>query len=293
MKTRSEDLNLLIAVVDNGGFSSAAEALGIQVAKVSRAVNRVEQSLGVTILNRTTRRIELTNEGIKFVESIREALHSIEKAEMDIQAQGESPEGNLRVDAASPFIFHQLIPLMAEFHATYPDIQLELTSNEGFVDLIEKRTDVAIRIGRLEDSSLHARALGMSQLYIVASPKYLSSNGVPHLVSDLSHHKLIGFTAPKILNQWPLPDLPTIEPNIRASNGETVRQLVLTGNGIAVLSGFMVKEDIEAGRLVSLMEAIKLTNTGREQINAVYYRTSNVARRISAFIDFIQPRLTL
>ncbi|GAK84247.1 transcriptional regulator LysR family [Vibrio ponticus] len=293
MKSRSEDLVLLLAVIDNGGFSAAAEALGMQVAKVSRAVNKVEQQLGVTILNRTTRRIELTNEGVKFVESVRKGLQMISQAEMELQSQGESPKGHLRVDAASPFIFHQLVPLMAEFHQTYPDIELELTSNEGFVDLIEKRTDVAIRIGKLEDSTLHARALGQSQLHIVASPQYLAQKGMPKHTADLAYHQVVGFTSPKILNQWPLPNLPTITPNISASNGETVRQLILAGNGIGVLSGFMVNDDIESGRLVSLMQSEKLTNTGREQINAVFYRTSNVARRISVFIDFIQPRLKL
>ncbi|WP_114764831.1 LysR family transcriptional regulator [Vibrio rhodolitus] len=293
MKSRSEDLVLLLAVIDNGGFSAAAEALGMQVAKVSRAVNKVEQQLGVTILNRTTRRIELTNEGVKFVESVRQGLQMISQAEMELQSQGESPKGHLRVDAASPFIFHQLVPLMAEFHQTYPDIELELTSNEGFVDLIEKRTDVVIRIGKLEDSTLHARALGQSQLHIVASPQYLAQKGMPKHTADLANHQVVGFTSPKILNQWPLPNLPTITPNISASNGETVRQLILAGNGIGVLSGFMVNDDIESGRLVSLMQSEKLTNTGREQINAVFYRTSNVARRISVFIDFIQPRLKL
>lgn len=293
MKSRSDDLMLLLAVIDNGGFSAAAEALGIQVAKISRAVNKVEQQLGVTILNRTTRRIELTNEGAKFVDSVRQGLQLISQAEMELQAQGDSPKGHLRVDAASPFIFHQLVPLMAEFQTAFPDIELELTSNEGFVDLIEKRTDVAIRIGKLEDSTLHAKPLGKSQLHIVASPQYLARKGIPKNITDLSHHQIVGFTAPRVLNQWPLPNLPIITPNLSASNGETVRQLVLSGNGIGVLSGFMVNDDIESGRLVSLMQSEKLTNTGRELINAVYYRSSNVARRISAFIDFIQPRLKL
>ncbi|GHA50076.1 LysR substrate-binding domain-containing protein [Photobacterium aphoticum] len=293
MLTRSDDLEMLLAVVDSGGFSAAAELLDVQVARVSRAVSKVEKQLGVSILNRTTRRIELTDEGRQFIESVREGLQHIQRAEEDIIARGELPKGRLRVDAASPFVFHQLIPLVKAFKQAYPDIELELTSNEGFVDLLEKKTDLAIRIGQLSDSTLHARPLGSSLLYIVASPNYLTKRGVPEKVTDLTQHETIGFSGPKVLNHWPLKGFQALQPVLTSSNGETVRQLALAGNGIACLSGFMVKKDIEEGRLIPLFEHDKLTNTGREQVNAVYYKSSNVAKRISAFIDFIQPQLTL
>lgn len=293
MLTRSDDLQILLTVVDTGGFSTAAEALDIQVARVSRAVTRLESQLQVTLLNRTTRRVELTNEGRQFVDTVRIGLQTLQQAEEDLIGRGERPKGRLRVDAASPFVLHQIVPLVQEFKQAYPDIELELTSNEGFVDLIEKRTDVAIRIGKLTDSTLHARPLGKSKLYIVASSTYLAQRGLPKNSSDLTHHCLIGFTGSKVLNQWPLKGIDQITPNVRASNGETVRQLTLSGNGIACLSGFMVKDDIAAGRLVPLLESEHVTHVGREQVNAVYYKTSTVARRISAFIDFIQPRLSL
>jgi len=293
MKTRSDDLEILLAVVDSGGFSAAAELLDIQVAHVSRAVSKVESQVGVSILNRTTRRIELTEEGRQFVEAIRIGLLQIQQAEEEIITRGELPRGRLRVDAASPFVFHQLVPLIQPFKQTYPDIELELTSNEGFVDLLEKKTDLAIRIGNLTDSTLHARPLGKSLLYIVASPDYLSRRGFPNKSSDLIHHDLLGFSTPKALNDWPLNGFTRFTPTLTSSNGETLRQLALTGNGIACLSGFMVKKDIAEGRLIPLLESEKITNTGREQINAVYYKSSTVAKRISAFIDFIQPKLIL
>lgn len=291
--TRSDDLQILIAVVDSGSFSSAAEALNIQVAKVSRAVSKIEKQLGTTLLNRTTRRIELTDEGRNFVETIRSGIQIIQQAEEEVITRGELPKGHLRVDAASPFVFHQLVPLVGEFKSLYPDIDLELTSNEGFVDLIEKRTDVAIRIGKLSDSTLHAKPLGKSLLYMVASPGYLEKRGIPVNPSDLKQHDLIGFSGVKILNKWPFSGDNLISPSITSSNGETVRQLALEGNGIACLSGFMVKKDLEQGRLVSILEEHKLTDTGREQVNAVYYRSSSPAKKLSAFIDFIQPRLNL
>ncbi|MEZ9404142.1 LysR substrate-binding domain-containing protein [Vibrio sp. 10N.286.48.F5] len=293
MLTRSDDLEMVLTVVDAGGFSAAAEGLDVQVAKVSRSVSKVESQLGVSIFNRTTRRVELTEEGRQFVDSVRVGLQMIQSAEEEIVSRGELPKGRLRVDAASPFVFHQLVPLVQSFKEAYPDIELELTSNEGFVDLLEKRTDVAIRIGKLSDSTLHARPLGKSLLHIVASPDYLAKRGLPTKPEDLSSHQIVGFAGNKVLNHWPLPNQSDVAPTVTASNGETVRQLVLAGNGIACLSGFMVQEDMAAGRLIPILEQDKLANTDRERVNAVYYKSSSVSKRISAFIDFIQPRLSL
>ncbi|TKF32843.1 LysR family transcriptional regulator [Vibrio kanaloae] len=293
MLTRSDDLEMVLTVVDAGGFSAAAEALDVQVAKVSRSVSKVESQLGVSIFNRTTRRVELTEEGRQFVDSVRVGLQMIQSAEEEIVSRGELPKGRLRVDAASPFVFHQLVPLVQSFKEAYPDIELELTSNEGFVDLLEKRTDVAIRIGKLPDSTLHARPLGKSLLHIVASPDYLAKRGLPTKPEDLSSHQIVGFAGNKVLNHWPLPNQSDVAPTVTASNGETVRQLALAGNGIACLSGFMVQEDMAAGRLIPILEQDKLANTDRERVNAVYYKSSSVSKRISAFIDFIQPRLKL
>jgi DNA-binding transcriptional LysR family regulator len=293
MLTRSDDLDILLMVVDSGGFSAAADAMDIQVARVSRAVNKIEQQLGVTILNRTTRRVMLTDEGRQFVESVRAGLQQLQRAEDELVSRGELPQGRLRVDAASPFLIHQLVPLTKEFRTVYPDIQLELTSNEGYVDLLEQRTDVAIRIGKLDDSTLHVRPLGKSALHIVAAPDYLASRGVPLTVSELAEHDLLGFSDLKALNQWPLKGSEPITPTIGVSNGEMLRQLAIAGNGISCLSGFMVNEDIVEGLLVPLLEAERMVIAEREQVNAVYYKSSNVARRVSAFIEFIRPRLSL
>ena len=291
--TRSDDLQILIAVTEYGGFSAAAEGLDIQVARISRAVRKLEQQLGVSILNRTTRRMELTEEGQLFVDAVRIGLQHIKQAEENLITRGKLPAGRLRVDAASPFVLHQLVPLIKPFKQQYPDIELELTSNEGFVDLLEKKTDIAIRIGKLNDSTLHARSLGKSSLFMLASPEYLKHRGTPETAADLDNHDLIGFSGNKILNHWPLPSHSFIEPATTSSNGEAVRQLALAGNGIACLSGFMVQQDIEEGTLIPVLEHEKLPTPGRESVNAVYYKSSSVARRISAFIDFIQPRLTL
>lgn len=293
LKTRSDDLELLLAVVEFGGFSAAADALNIQVARISRSVAKIESALKTTILIRTTRRVMLTDAGKKFIDAVSLGLQHIQSAELDIIATGKMPQGKLRVDAASPFIFHQLTPHIHAFTEAYPEIELELNSNEGIIDLIEKRTDVAIRIGKLEDSTLYARTLGRSPLFIVASPEYVAQNGVPKTPNDLKSHNLIGFSNIKLLNQWPLKGWDNVIPTITASNGETIRQLALSGNGITCLSGFMVNSDIESGQLISLLESYRLAGSDRELVNAVYYKSSSVAENVTAFIDFIKPRLTL
>ncbi|WP_448248839.1 LysR family transcriptional regulator [Thalassotalea agariperforans] len=293
LKTRSDDLELLLAVIEFGGFSAAADALNIQVARVSRAITKIEKELDTTILVRTTRRIMLTDEGKKFVDAVSLGLQYIKNAEANITAQGKMPQGKLRIDAASPFLFHQIVPHINLFKKAFPNIDVELNSNEEIVDLIEKRTDIAIRIGKLDDSTLHAKALGRSSLFIVASPKYIAQNGLPKKPAELKNHNLIGFSNIKALNKWPIRGLDAITPTITASNGETIRQLALSGSGIACLSGFMVNQDIKAGQLISLVPSYNIQGTDRELVNAVFYKSSAVSERVKAFIDFIKPRLTL
>ena len=235
----------------------------------------------------------LTDEGKKFIDAVTLGLKQIQNAESSLIVKGKVLQGKLRVDAVSPFIFHQLTPHINAFTKAYPEIEIELNSNEGIVDLIEKRTDVAIRIGKLEDSTLHASALGKSPLFVVASPKYIAQNGLPKTPGELKNHKLIGFSNIKSLNQWPVKGLNNVNPDMTASNGETIRQLALSGSGITCLSGFMVNTDIAEGRLISLLEPYRLMGSDRELVNAVYYKSSPVAERVKAFIDFIRPRLTL
>lgn len=292
IRSKTEDLEILLAVADHGGFSAAANALDIQVAKVSRAVARLEQEHTCSLFTRTTRKVSLTQEGERFIVAIRSAMEQIAGAEFALTAQKTRPSGRLRIDAASPFVLHQLIPLIKPFRAAYPDIELELISNDNIIDLIEKRTDLAIRIGGLSDSGLHATLLGRSCLHLVASPDYLATRGTPKTVGELALHDIIGFSDIANLNKLPTTPPIQLSINIKASSGETIRQLCLAGNGIALLSNFMVSEDIKKGRLVSLLNESIQTPNPREQVNAVYYKHTALASRIEAFLTFIKAHLT-
>ena len=289
MKTTFDEMQALIAVVDTGAISRAAEHLGLTVSAVSRTLSRLEEKLNTTLLQRTTRRLELTEEGAVFLEKARVIVASVEEAEEDLAVRREQPAGRLRVDAASPFILHCVIPLVGGYRERYPQVNLELTSNEGWIDLLEHRIDVAIRIGRLKDSTLHARPIGSCRLRVLASPAYLKKHGQPRDVTELENHVLLGFTQPLSLNDWPLlaPDgMPLhIKPTIAASSGETLRQLALAGQGMVCLSDFMTHRDRAEGRLVEVLpkQALEM----RQPINAVYYRNTALSARISTFVSYL------
>jgi DNA-binding transcriptional LysR family regulator len=204
-------------------------------------------------------------------------------------------------------MLHCVAPHMTAFSALYPEIRLELTSNERIVDLLEQKVDIAIRIGALQDSTLHARALGSSKLRVLASPAYLAEHGEPTTLDALRGHRLIGFTAPEHLNRWPLAAAGAarrraedarqdgarlkIEPAITASSGETLRQLALSGWGIACLADYMTAADVRAKRLVPILGDLLVDE--RQPVNAVYYQSASLAGRVQCFLEFIAARVKL
>jgi len=198
------------------------------------------------------------------------------------------------VDAATPFVLHVIAPMVAGYRALYPDVQLELNSSERYIDLLERRTDVAIRIGPLADSTLHARPLAHSRLRVLASPAYLAQYGTPKTVEELDGHALLGFNEPDSLNHWPLPGrtdaLLHIRPAVAVSSGETLRRLALEGAGVVCLSDFMTHRDRDAGTLVQVLPA--LTVEVRQPIHAVYYRNTAVSARISSFLDHLAESMS-
>jgi DNA-binding transcriptional LysR family regulator len=306
MKTSTDELLVFVSVIDSGSITAAAEKLGQTVSGVSRALTRLEKKLDTALVRRTTRRLQLTEEGEGFLQRARAILDAMEEAEESVTRKRRRPSGRLRVDAASPFMLHCIAPHMTAFAELYPEIRLELTSNERIVDLLEQKVDIAIRIGALQDSTLHARALGSSKLRVVASPAYLAEHGEPRSVDALAEHRLIGFTAPEHLNRWPLRERSTgkgkgssngnaepfrIEPSIIASSGETLRQLALSGWGIACLAEFMIAADIRDARLVPILGNVLLDE--RQPVSAVYYQSASLAGRVQCFLDFMAARVQL
>ncbi|CAN5782838.1 LysR family transcriptional regulator [soil metagenome] len=296
MKTTLEELLAFRTVVDAGSITAAAEQLAQTVSGISRSLQRLESKLGTTLLTRTTRRLSLTEEGRSFLAHARSILSAVDVAEDQMSARHQQPAGRLRVNASAPFMLHVAAPLIGEFRALYPQIELELNSDDVVIDLLQESTDIAIRTGRLRDSTLHSRTLGSNRMRVLASPAYLLKHGkvksVAQLADPASAHVLLGFAQPDSLNRWPLRgphgDRLGIAPSLRAS-GETLRRLALDGVGIVCLSDFMTAHDRELGDLVQVLprDTVELL----QPIHAVFYRNTQLASRISCFLDFMAARV--
>ena len=292
MKTTLDELLAFRTVVDSGSITAAAEQLGQTVSGISRALGRLEEKLDTTLLNRTTRRLVLTEEGSNFLLRARAILASVDEAEEQMARRRQQPAGRLLVNAAMPYMLHVIVPLVPAFRQQFPQIELELNTNDLVIDLLEQDTDVAIRIGALRDSTLHARPLGHHSLRVLASPAYLQAHGRPTQVGHLAQHSLLGFAQPVSLNHWPLRgpqgDSLQITPALHASSGETLRQLALAGAGIVCLADFMTAHDRQRGDLVQVL--VRDTVEVRQPVNAVYYRNTQLSSRIACFLDFLDQQ---
>lgn len=293
MKSTLEEQQAFVTVVDSGSITNAAERLGITVSGVSRALNRLERKLGTTLLRRTTRRLELTEEGETFLGHCRHILAAVDEAEEAMLDRHSQPQGRLRINAAPSFMQFVIVPVIGEFRARYSGITLALDTHDRFVDLLEQRVDLAIRIGELEDSSLHARLLGYSPLRILASPAYLERHGAPKSIDDLKQHSLLGFNQLDHLNRWPLRhadgSLLAIIPTLAASSGSTLVELAVAGEGIVCLADFMTITPRQKGTLVEVLpNHIELQT---QTVNAVYYRQATLSQRTRLFMDFLAEQL--
>lgn len=294
MKSTFEELQNFISIVESGSIVAAATQLFQTNSAVSRSLSRLESKLNVTLLERTTRSLKLTQEGQLFLDKARKILNDLNEAEESLSKSDSDISGIIRIDSATPFVLHVIAPLMKEFTQLYPKIEIELNSNDQLINLLQHKTDLAFRFGELTDSSLHAKLVCKSRLYVVASPAYLQKNGHPLHPQEIQKHSLIGFSKTKNLNTWPLyveNERLTIQPKIKASNGETVRKLAIEGLGITCLSAFMITQDLVQNRLIALFE--DQIEHEYQNIHAVYYQQEHLPKRVRLFIDFVEQKLSV
>ncbi|MCC8936909.1 LysR family transcriptional regulator [Bradyrhizobium sp. Arg68] len=293
---RSGEMEVFVRVVDLGGFTAAAKNLGLTPSGVSKLVSRLEARLGTRLVNRTTRRLLLTAEGKAFYERAQTILADIEEAER-LAGSGAAPRGHLTLNCNIPFGMLHVMPLLPRFLAEHPDITLDVVLTDTLVDLMQERADVAIRAGPLGASRLIARKLGTSRMAVVAAPSYLARYGAPKTPADLAAHRGIGWTFPRSIRGWPFRRAEKIEealppPVARASDGEVARRLTLGGIGLARLALFHIGPDIDAGRLVPVLQ--NLNPGDREDIHAVYVgHAGPLPARVRAFIDFLAKQIRI
>ncbi|MGC2856822.1 LysR family transcriptional regulator [Novispirillum sp. DQ9] len=290
---RLSGMAVFVRVVEEGGFSAAARALGLSKSAVSKQVSALEERLGARLLNRTTRRLALTDAGTAFHERAVRILADAEEAEAAVSQLSTAPRGVLRINAPVTFGIQHLGPLLPEFMAAYPELVVEVTLNDRFVDLVEEGFDVAVRIGRLADSSLIARRLAPVRRLVVASPAYVAAHGAPETPEDLRHHACLHYTYLLRGDVWSLTgtDGRTVDVRVagrlRANNGDVLRSALLAGLGIAYTPSFIVGRDVAEGRLVRLLP-------GWEDISAAVYAVHPHARlvppKVRAFVDYLAQR---
>lgn len=288
---RSGEIEVFVRVVDLGGFSAAARAFNMTPSAVSKLVARLENRLGARLINRSTRKLQLTAEGAAFYDRGQRILDDMATAEREA-ASGAAPRGRLRVNSNVPFGYHYLLPLLPGFLAEYPQVKIDVVLTDRVVDLFEEQADVAIRTGPLRESRLVARKLGESRLIIVASPDYLERHGEPRTLADLEHHNQLGFCFARHSEGWPFIDQDgasrtlTLDGNALVSDGEALRQVALAGLGLARLSSFHITPDIEAGRLVPVLENYNPRDI--ETTHAVFVgQGGHLPARVRAFLDYL------
>lgn len=274
-------------------FVGAARSLGLSASAVGKSVARLEATLGVRLLHRTTRRVSLTDEGALLYQRCRSILDDLEEVEDLVAAASSAPRGRLRVGL--PAIGYRFLgPVLADFRDRYPEVNLDLDFDDRIVDLLEARLDVVIRSGPLPDSSLMARRLGGFRFVLCAAPAYLARAGVPQHVSDLETHALVRFRAPGSARLQPLPfraapPSPSGSPAaLVCTNMEAVRDAALRGLGIAACPDFLVEDAIRAGDLLTVLpDALEASGV----FWALWPSSRHLSPRLRAFVDFAAERL--
>jgi DNA-binding transcriptional LysR family regulator len=295
MIDHASEMAAFVRVVDSKGFSAAAAGLGLTPSAVSKLVTRLETRLGVRLLQRTTRALHLTEEGEVFYAAAQRIVGEIETLEDQITGHSGTPQGLLRVTTSLAFASHQLAPVLSEFLARHPLVQLDLLPTDRVIDMVEEGIDIAVRIGRLADTSFMARKIGEDKRLICAAPSYLARHGTPRRPEELARHSCIVSRERVHLNRWPFKidgQVSEIEVGGRVAinEGEMQMQLALQGIGIARLTRLTLARAIRDGALVSLLDDFSADEP--VAIHAVYPHRRHLAAKVPAFVNFLIEKFT-
>lgn len=285
------DVAVFVRVVERGSFTRAADELELSRAVVSKYLTRLEARLGVRLLNRTTRRLSLTEAGAELFSASQGALERISEAEGAITRLQSEPRGTLKVNAPMSFGILELAPAMADFLRRYPDIHVDLRMDDRAVDLVEEGFDVGVRITpRLAPSSLVARRLSTIGQWVCASPAYLAEHGEPESPEDLTAHNCILYQYALAANVWRF-RAPSgrelavaVTGNLRANNGIAEREAAVRGAGILLTPSFYVSEAVRNGRLKRILRDYALPELG---LHVTYPKRSHVPPKVRVFVDFL------
>jgi DNA-binding transcriptional LysR family regulator len=291
---RFQEMASFVAVVEAGSFVGAAEATGLSKAAVSRHVAELEQRLGARLLQRTTRRLSLTDDGQLFYARAREMLAAVDEAESEISSRSGEPSGRLRINAPLSFGVLQLAPLWPRFAQLYPKVSLDIELSDRVVDLVEEGYDLAVRITNLPSSQLVSRQLASTRMIACASPPYLARHGTPQHPQELAQHEVISYSYFAAGDEWTFtaadgsPAVVRTHARIHANNGDTCRAAALEHQGIILQPDFIVADDLRRGALVELMPTWRAMTLG---IHAVYPSRKHLPIKTRRLVDFLVEAL--
>lgn len=281
-------LQSFVAVVESGSFSKAAEQLGASTAAISRRVSGLEQQLGLQLLRRTTRRIDLTEAGQQFYGDVVNVFLLLGEAEERVRAGTERVSGLMRVAAPMSFGIQKLAPVLPLFMQRHPDLKVQLLLEDRYTDLVAEGIDVAVRIGTLADSTLVARRLGSVVRIFCAAPAYLDARGVPEKPADLAGQDCLQYAQRGPREDWSailgVPDTLEIRGNLTANNGEVLKECAIQGMGVALLPAFVVEDALADGRLRQLLPDYSPAPFG---LYAVRQSSRLIPARVRLFIEYL------
>lgn len=295
MEQKRADFGALVVftrVAREGSFTAAARALGMPKSTVSRRVSALEERLGARLLQRTTRKLSLTDLGRLYLQHGERAVAEMEAAELAVSEQQERPRGLLRVSA--PLGLSWLGPLVASFLRRYPEVQVEMICTDRVVDLVEEGFDAAVRAGRLADSSLIARPLATLRRFAVASPAYLDARGTPREPEDLRRHDCIVFGSGRERNRWTLEGSSSrveveVAPRFTANDLDMVGEAARAGLGIALLQDDRCLADLRARKL---RQVLPRWSAPAVPLQAVHPSSRHVSAKLKAFLDHVASELS-
>ena len=281
-----DHLRLFVRVATLNNISAAGKELSLSPAVSSTYISKLEESLGVRLVHRTTRRVSLTEEGVDFLPYAQEVLASIETARSAVGVGSVTPQGTLRITVPASFGRMHVVPALPGFMQKYPELKLDLRLSDSILDMVEGGYDVAIRNSHLSDSSMIARKLAADTRIVCASPNYLSKMGEPVSPKELLKHRCICLTG---LDEWLFQqqnNVQRIKPksSLRMDNGEAVRDACVNGLGVSVCSVWCAYQHLRSGELVQILEDYPLASD--TAIWAVYPSSRLLAPKVRAFIDF-------
>lgn len=290
---RLTSMAVFVRVVEKGSFAAVADEFSLSTTMVANHVRALEAHLGARLLDRTTRRHSLTEIGSVYVERCRDVLNSVQAADYVAEALRDVPRGKLRMTAPVTYGAHRLVPLIGDYMALFPEVQVELVLNDRVVDMVEEGFELALRSGSLAGANLVARPLRPSHMFAVASPTYLARYGTPQHPSDLASHNCLGFMSWGKDHEWRFTqDGQTLPVPVRGSfatnSGQALLAAAVNGMGVVVQGDMLLESAIDGGQLVRLLPAWELP---ARPVHLVRTRDARPTAKLRTFVDFLVQRL--